>query len=212
MPSFNFRSSKSALDKRHLVSPVLQARRRLGYAIALGVVLCALTYFFYTAPKTSAESKANANLTTEQSLLTTVEASLRGAASGTDSACVTYHQDHALDQLLPATEPDISLGELSNLVQSTGLTVSSITPTSTAPGATTSGAMFVSYTVGTTGNYQELQAALAALDAYSPLLTVSALNTAASTVTSGDITATLTIDEWWYPGYSTFAQSPGTCK
>jgi Tfp pilus assembly protein PilO len=213
MPTFNFRSSKSALDRRHLVSPVLQARRRLGYVIAFGVVLCALTYFFYSAPKTSAESTANATLATNQQLLSTAEANLKSTASGTTNACVEYRQDRALDQLLPATQPNISLAALSNLIQSAGLAVSSISPPPSTPLATAAGALYAPYTIATSGTYSEVHAAVEAVDAYSPLITVAAVNISASTTTTGDLTATLKLDEWWYPALNTLpVVTSATCR
>jgi Tfp pilus assembly protein PilO len=213
MPALNFRSSKSALDRRHLVSPVLQARRRLGIAIALGVVLCALTYFFYTSPKTSAENAANSALTTNRQLLATAEANLKSTRSGTASACVEYRQDRVLDQLLPATQPDVSLGTLSSVLQSSGLTVTSISPPTGAPLGTSSGALYSPYIIAIAGAYPELHAAIEALGRYSPLITVGAVNLTASTTASGRVTATITADQWWYPAVAALpAVNSPACK
>jgi Tfp pilus assembly protein PilO len=213
MPPLFKRSTKSALDKRHLVSPVLQARRRLGYTIAIGVVLCAITYFFYTSPKTSAESTSNANLIAERQLVATAVANLKGTVSGTTNACTEYRQDHALDQLLPASQPDVTYGALSNLVQGSGLVVSSIAAPSTAPVGTTSGALYIAYSISATGTYPQLRTAINDINAYSPLLTVSAVNMTASATVVGAIAATVTIDEWWYPTLAVLPTvNSATCK
>jgi uncharacterized protein YlxW (UPF0749 family) len=78
---------------------------------------------------------------------------------------------------------------------------------------TSSGALYTPYTITATGNYPELHAAVEALGAYSPLITVGALNMTASTTVNGNLTATITADEWWYPTLATLpAVNTAACK
>lgn len=193
---------KSALNKRRLVNPVDQARHRLIAIIIVGVLLVIGTYFFYASPALSNKSAQQSLLAQSQSNLKQAIVSLENLKNGTSNPCNTYRQAELLDAMFPVTEPTVSLADISNLVTSAGMKITTISPPSSAPVTRPSGVSYVAISIAASGTYSQIQHFVNSLSSHQPLLTLAQATLTSSTTTGGVFDATLVLNVWWYPSSS----------
>jgi Tfp pilus assembly protein PilO len=193
-------SKKSVLDSgKKLVNPVVRARHQLIGLILVGVVFCAAIFFFYTSPSISSKHSAQAVLAQDRTALQTALTNLSSAQNGSTNTCLYYHQSQVLDSILPATEPVLTLGQISSIVSSSGLEVTTITPPGAVPNALASGVEYIPITIATEGTFDQFEVFLSSLTNHNPIITVSSSTFTDSTVHTGKFDISIVMNLWWYP-------------
>jgi hypothetical protein len=183
--------------------------------VIVGLVATAASYFLYSSPAQSAAAKNSSALAaqkttdaTEQLLYTKYQ------HLGTTAGQQIYQNAQALDKLLPVLcdpmhatvncfDPtSYSLITLQNLVNSSGLSSSTVSPcTKSLAGPNT----YCQYTILGTGSYATVASFIAALSSGTPLTTIASVTASAA---AHGIAATITINVW-YTTSTTPAPSTG---